>query len=71
MKQILIIPSIFLILSCQSYSVSERPLIAADTLAIQTNQYAGKEITLEGKIIHVCPVDGSKMKLSGNKHQII
>lgn len=70
MKNIFIFLCIVLFFSCQPKQVSETPVIAADTLAMQIDKYAGQEVTVEGKIVHVCPVDGSKMKLTSNR-QII
>ena len=70
MKNIFIFLCIVLFFSCQPKQVSETPVIAADTLAMQIDKYAEQEVTVEGKIVHVCPVDGSKMKLTSNR-QII
>lgn len=71
MKNIFIFLYGLLFLSCQSGPVSNIPVIPADSLANHISQYIGKEVILEGKIIHVCPVDGSKMKFSGTNRQIV
>lgn len=66
MKNLFIFLCSILFFSCQSKPASVTKVIAADTLAMQIEKYAGQEVTVEGKIVHVCPVDGSKMKLTHN-----
>ncbi len=70
MNKLFILLGGMLLLACQPKSVSVTKVIAADTLAMQIEKYVGQEVTVEGKILHVCPVDGSKMKLVDNR-QII
>lgn len=70
MKKFFIFLGSVLLLACQTKPVSVSKVIPADTLAMQIDKYVGQEVTVEGKIIHVCPVDGSKMKLTNNR-QII
>ncbi len=72
MKNIVFILCGILFLSCRSQSNTDMPpLITADSLATHITQFSGKKVTVEGKIIHVCPVDGKKMKLSGRNRQIV
>lgn len=59
------------LIACQSRNTIQPPLIAADSLAGSIEVFSGKQVTLEGKIVHVCPVDQSKMKLLGTRHQVI
>lgn len=70
MKKLFILLVGVLLFACQPKPVSVTKVIAADTLAMQIDKYAGQEVAVEGKILHVCPVDGSKMKLVNNR-QII
>lgn len=70
MKKLFILLGSMLLFACQPKPVSVTKVVTADTLAMQIDKYVGQEVTVEGKIVHVCPVDGSKMKLSNNR-QII
>ena len=45
--------------------------IDADALVARIDEYIDKPIAIEGKIIHVCAVDGFKMKLRTAKAEII
>ncbi|MCM1030705.1 MAG: hypothetical protein NC410_04565 [Oscillibacter sp.] len=70
MKNLFIFLSSILLFACQPKTVTIKKVVPADTLAMQIDKYVGQEVAVEGKIIHVCPVDGSKMKLTNNR-QII
>ncbi|MDR0970083.1 MAG: hypothetical protein LBM67_06060 [Lentimicrobiaceae bacterium] len=45
--------------------------IDADELVEHIDAYVGKPIAVEGKIVHVCAVDGFKMKLHTPKGEIL
>jgi hypothetical protein len=45
--------------------------VAADSLINNIEKYHEKEIETEGVIVHVCGVDGKKMKLKTDKGEII
>lgn len=47
------------------------PIVTTDSLAHNLSLFEGKKISIEGKIIHVCPVEGRKMKLLGDGRQIV
>lgn len=72
MKIILYLILGLLAVSCQSGPVqNDIPLVNADSLVSNLSQYTGKKIKLEGKIIHVCPVKGQKMKLLCDNKTIV
>lgn len=64
MKTIIFIVICFLLVACKTSSVkNETPLITADSLTANIENFINRQVAVEGKIIHVCPVDGKKMKL--------
>ncbi|MGE0077102.1 MAG: hypothetical protein AB7S48_04500 [Bacteroidales bacterium] len=52
-----------LLLGFGSCSSSKVELVQADLLVTNIDQYCGKRVAIEGVIIHICGVDGTKMKL--------
>jgi hypothetical protein len=45
--------------------------VDSDTLVAHIDQYLGTEVEVEGLIVHVCSVDGKKMKMKGDKGAIV
>lgn len=71
MKNIILFLCGLIVMACKTGSVSEIPVIPADSVAQYIGKYTGKKVAVEGKIIHVCPVRGQKMKLLGANRQVI
>ncbi|MFH0896068.1 MAG: hypothetical protein V2A54_16670 [Bacteroidota bacterium] len=73
MKQVTIFSLfLFFLFSCKStqtnYTYTQLP---ADTLIAHIDSYKNKKIETEGIIVHICGVDGKKMKLKTENGQII
>lgn len=72
MKIIIFISLFCLLYSCKSGTNSTgTPFVSADSLKTNIENFDNKVIVTEGTIIHVCPVDGRKMKLQGTDGNII
>lgn len=72
MKTIVFILCCCCFISCKTNpGTSSAPLISADTLSNNLDLFIGKKINIEGKIIHVCPVEGQKMKLLTDHQHIL
>ena len=41
-------------------------VLGVDALIAGVDAYAGSRVSVEGVVVHVCPVDGKKMKLKGD-----
>ena len=64
--------TLLVIFCCFSASAQEKPLtVSVDTLADKIENFIGKEVTIEGKIIHICPIGGLKMKLKSESGIIV
>lgn len=72
MKIIVFVLLLALLSACKNNPASnDVPLVTADSLANNLAQFTGKKIALEGKVIHVCPVQGQKMKLLCSNKMIV
>ena len=61
----------FCLLSCGNRSTRELQETHPDSLQNNTDLYTGQEIVLAGKVLHVCPVRGRKMKLQCSNGMIV
>lgn len=65
----LIIP---LIISCKSQSSNQGfTKVNSDSLIANIDNYLNSKVEIEGTIVHICGVDGKKMKLKTNGGEII
>lgn len=72
MKNLLFLFCCLVAFSCRPAQENQSiPAVTTDSLAHNLSLFEGKKISIEGKIIHVCPVEGRKMKLSGDGRQIV
>lgn len=74
MKRILLITVLLtaIILSCNVPATNETiEIVNADSLIKNIKKYSNKTIEIEGLIVHVCGVDGKKMKLKTENGDII
>lgn len=72
MKILVFILCCVFLVSCKNQNVSDSiPLVKADRLFAAPDSFIGKKIQLEGKIVHVCPVNGLKMKLLCNNKMTV
>ncbi len=70
MKSKIIVGAVFLLLviACKhtSSQQAQNLTIQVDSLLLTPERYVGKEVSIEGTVVHVCPVNGLKMKLRGD-----
>jgi len=71
--QIMIILATFMLLaSCKNAAKQNQIVIVSlDTLVEKVGDYVDKQVTIEGKIVHICGVDGKKMKLRNENGVIV
>ena len=64
--------TLLLIISFASAPAQEKQYtLSVDSLANNIDNFIGKKVTIEGKIIHICPVGGLKMKLKSESGIIV
>ncbi|BDX37001.1 hypothetical protein CYCD_03560 [Tenuifilaceae bacterium CYCD] len=71
MKHLLLMVSMaFCIVACknQCHKVEK---VLADELVLNTDQFCGKKVETEGVIVHICGVDGKKMKLKADNGSML
>lgn len=72
MKSLIFIAFCLLFLACKNKATDNNiTTIAADSLKKNVESFAGRYIATEGTVIHVCPVNGLKIKLRADDGSII
>lgn len=74
MKQRLILITLVLLVAtaCKNQPSNQVTIkVIADSLLINTEKYCNTKVQVEGFIVHVCGVDGKKMKLKTKSGEII
>ena len=66
-KILTIIALIAIFYSCNNQPKEELVKISADNLVENIDKYCDKKVEIEGTIVHICGVDGKKMKLKTEK----
>lgn len=72
LKALVWLLALSVLISCQNKQVRSKIIqIDADSLIERIGQYNGSKVKIEGIIVHVCGVDGMKMKLRTRSGAII
>lgn len=73
MKRIFLYTTLIILLFGCNRGASEQSIlkIDADSLVANVQNYVSKKVEIEGQIVHICGVDGKKMKLKTTLGQII
>jgi hypothetical protein len=71
-KIFIIVLTVQLLISCNSQSSNQRiTKVNSDSLITHIDKYLDSDVEIEGTIVHICGVDGKKMKLKTDGGEII
>ena len=63
---------ILLVVGCKNNQSDKTPIkVVADSLVVNIDKYRNSKVEVQGIIVHVCGVDGKKMKLKSESGRII